>query len=147
VPRPITAGRRPGASRARQDRQCDVSRLPVTFIMTIALYITEFTVSHFILCFYCRRRLAPPLAAAAVEPPPATQIAPASSPHPCAPRGPTGLAVFSPEPPHHHSPCPTPVGALPPPPPRGQATPARRRRHQEHHHDRYEPLNVFLALF
>jgi hypothetical protein len=147
VPRPITAGRRPGASRARQDRQRDVSRLLVTFIMTIALYITEFTVSRFILCFYRRRRLAPPLAAAAVEPPPAMQITPTSSPRPRTPRGPTGLAVFSPEPPHHHSPCPTLVGALPPPPPRGQATPARRRRHQEHHHDRYEPLNIFLMLF
>jgi hypothetical protein len=89
---------------------------------------------------------APPLAAAAVEPPLATQIAPASSPRPRAPHGPTGLAVFSPEPPHHHFPYPTPVGAPPPPPPRGQATPARRRRHQEHHHNRCEPLNVFLAL-
>jgi hypothetical protein len=54
----------------------------------------EFTVAVLLLCFCHRRRLAPSLAAAAVEPPPATQITPASSTRPRASVGPPELAQF-----------------------------------------------------
>jgi hypothetical protein len=158
VPRPITTGHRAAwAPASRRAASRSFSRAPGPPARRLApssdphcgraYKYVELAVNH--LCFSvftATATAAPPLAAAAVEPPPATQIAPASSPRPLAPRGPTGLAVFSPEPPHHHFLCPTPIGAPPPPPPRGQATLAHRRRHQEHHLDRCEPLNVFLAL-
>jgi hypothetical protein len=85
------------------------------------------------------------LAAAVIEPPPATQSAPSRSPHPRAPREPPELTIFTPEPPHHPFPCPTPVGAPPPSPSRGQTTPAPLRHHRERHRNRCELLNIFLT--
>jgi hypothetical protein len=57
---------------------------------------------------------APPLAAAAVEPSPATPTAPLAPPHPRASRGPPEFTVFALETPHRPLPCPTPVEAPPP---------------------------------
>jgi hypothetical protein len=95
------AGRRPGPSRARQYCQRDVSHLPVTITVTVALYIAR---GHRgIFCFFSvlPPPLAPPLAAAVVKPPPATQTISSCSPRPCAPLGPTALAIFLPKSPHH----------------------------------------------
>jgi hypothetical protein len=90
--------------------------------------------------------LAPPLAATAVKPSLATQLAPASSPHPRASIGPIVQAFFSPESPHHPLPCPTPAGAPPPSPSRGQTTPAPLCHPRECHRHRCELLILFLAL-
>jgi hypothetical protein len=58
-------------------------------------------VGHFSSLFCHRRRLAPPLAAAAVEPPPATPITSSCSPRPRASIGPPELALFLPKSPYH----------------------------------------------
>jgi hypothetical protein len=54
-----------------------------------------------LLSLFRHRRLAPPLATAAVEPPPTTQVASSYSPRPRASSGPPELAFFLPKSPHH----------------------------------------------
>jgi hypothetical protein len=103
-PAGMGAGASPWLSRPflrAQDRQHDVVSLPVFSPWSLP-YITRARCGVDFLSLFCRRRrLAPPLAAAAVEPPPATQTTPPHSPHSRASHGPSELAFFHPNRPHH----------------------------------------------
>jgi hypothetical protein len=66
--------------------------------LTVALYIARVHRGIvFLSLFFHRRRLAPPLAVAAIEPPPAMQIASSCSPRPHASSGSPELAFFPPK--------------------------------------------------
>jgi hypothetical protein len=113
VPRQITDGQRaawaPASRRAASrtflrvlGRHLDRTRLLAHQMGRRPLYKAKQAVVFLpLLSLFHRHRLAPPLAAAAVEPPPTTQIALSYSPRPHASSGPPKLALFPPKSPHH----------------------------------------------